>query len=57
MSHSGIARIHDMVRHGVLTPEQAAELLWLRRLIAYKALPWWHRALIRLRIVKWWRTW
>lgn len=40
--------VHDLVCSGRITAEQGARLLELRRLIAWKRMPWWERTLIVL---------
>jgi hypothetical protein len=36
-------RIHDLVRDGRISAHDGAMLLELRRLIAWRRLPWWKR--------------
>jgi hypothetical protein len=40
-----IDRIHDLVRSSRITPSDGALLLELRRVIAWRRLPWWKRLL------------
>lgn len=40
-----VDRIHDLVRDGRITPTQGADLMMLRRQIAWHRLPWWERLL------------
>jgi hypothetical protein len=44
----GTSLILDLTRSGRITPSDGAALLEMRRLLAWRQLPWWERLLIVL---------